>query len=50
MIADHDFERKMSDVKKYLERGDMVKVSLMRFSHTTSSVNLVAMVAMVAMV
>ncbi|CAM9132795.1 unnamed protein product, partial [Scytosiphon promiscuus] len=28
MIADHDFERKISDVKKYLERGDMVKVVL----------------------
>lgn len=27
MIASHDFERKVDDVKKYLERGDVVKVS-----------------------
>lgn len=26
MIADHDFGRKVNDVKKYLERGDVVKV------------------------
>lgn len=26
MIADHDFDRKVNDVKKYLERGDLVKV------------------------
>ncbi|CAN0401134.1 unnamed protein product [Ectocarpus sp. 12 AP-2014] len=28
MIADHDFGRKVNDVKKYLERGDVVKVVL----------------------
>ncbi|CAN0121235.1 unnamed protein product [Pylaiella littoralis] len=28
MIASHDFERKVDDVKKYLERGDVVKVVL----------------------
>ncbi|CAM9585514.1 unnamed protein product [Ectocarpus fasciculatus] len=28
MIADHDFDRKVNDVKKYLERGDLVKVVL----------------------
>lgn len=27
MIATHDFERKVNDVKKYLEKGDIVKVS-----------------------
>lgn len=27
MIATHDFERKVKDVKKYLEKGDIVKVS-----------------------
>lgn len=26
LIGDHDFERKVKDVKKYLDRGDMVKV------------------------
>lgn len=26
MIASHDFERKVKDVKKYLEKGDIVKV------------------------
>lgn len=27
MIASHDFERKVKDVKRYLEKGDIVKVS-----------------------
>ena len=26
MIASHDFERKVKDVKKYLDRGDIVRV------------------------
>lgn len=28
LIGDHDFERKVNDVKKYLDRGDMVKVRI----------------------
>lgn len=29
MIASHDFERKVGDVMRYLDRGDVVKVKLL---------------------
>lgn len=33
MIANHDFERKVNDIKRYLEKGDKVKVSWYLHQH-----------------